>query len=101
MTVIVPTIKPPKFASEAEEADWYPAHPEYVTELFERARAEGRLVPARVIDPSERTSPVTLRLSQGDLEKARAQAAEKGLGYQTYIKMLLREALTKNEAVAK
>jgi len=33
----------PKFATEEEEADWYPAHPEYVEEQFRLAKAEGRL----------------------------------------------------------
>jgi len=35
------------------------------------------------------------------LETARRLAAQKGLGYQTYIKMLLREALEKNAGAAK
>lgn len=41
---------------------------------------------------------MTLRIPKEDLETARQLAAKKGLGYQTYIKMLLREALAKNGA---
>jgi hypothetical protein len=37
--------------------------------------------------------PVTIRMPPYDLEAARRLAAEKGLPYQTYIKVLLREAL--------
>jgi len=88
-------IKKPKFSSESEESDWHGANPGYVLQQLQLAEAKGRLVPAPVIDRSELTTPITLRISQGDLEKARAQAAEKGLGYQTYIKMLLHEALAK------
>jgi predicted DNA binding CopG/RHH family protein len=34
-----------------------------------------------------------LRLQANDIETARAIAAQKGIGYQTYVKMLLHEAL--------
>ena len=37
--------------------------------------------------------PVTIRMPPQDLATARRLAAEKGLPYQTYIKVLLREAL--------
>jgi len=37
---------------------------------------------------------VTIRLSLADLERARKQAERRGLRYQTYVKMLLHEALT-------
>ena len=33
----------PKFSSEAEEAAWWDAHPEVITELFLKARKEGRI----------------------------------------------------------
>ena len=37
--------------------------------------------------------PVTIRLDVNDIERAEQQAKVKGLKYQTYIKMLLHEAL--------
>lgn len=37
--------------------------------------------------------PVTIRLDVNDIERAEQQAKAKGLKYQTYIKMLLHEAL--------
>src|SRR5258705_250961 len=40
--------------------------------------------------------PVTIRMLPDDLETLRRVAAEKGLPYQTYIKVLLREALRGN-----
>jgi predicted DNA binding CopG/RHH family protein len=37
--------------------------------------------------------PVTIRLPMEDIDVARNLAAAKGMGYQTYIRMLLREVL--------
>jgi hypothetical protein len=42
--------------------------------------------------------PVSIRLPASDIAKAKSIAERKGVGYQTYIKMLLHEALAK-EAV--
>ncbi len=41
---------------------------------------------------------ITIRLGNGELALARQQAEAKGLKYQTYIKMLLHEALMGNSA---
>jgi hypothetical protein len=35
--------KMPRFKSEKEEAEWWDAHPEIITELFLKARKEGRI----------------------------------------------------------
>src|SRR5207247_419087 len=40
---------------------------------------------------------ITIRLAEDDLTRARTFAAEKGLRYQTYLKMLLHEALNSEE----
>jgi predicted DNA binding CopG/RHH family protein len=94
---VVSKLTKPKFASEAEEAAWYPAHPEYLEALFKQAAKEGKLgrgTAARILGF---TKPVTIRLSEEDLEKSRVQAEKKGLRYQTYLKMLLHEALANAE----
>ncbi len=100
MRVIVDKNELPTFASEEEEAARYPAHPEFVIGLFERAEAEGRLVGGPVVKRSDLTTPVALRISEGDLERAKAQAEIKGVGYQTYMTILLHEALAKVESDA-
>jgi predicted DNA binding CopG/RHH family protein len=41
---------------------------------------------------------VTIRLSNSEIARAKQQAEAKGLRYQTYIKMLLHEALGRNPA---
>jgi predicted DNA binding CopG/RHH family protein len=76
--------------------------------LFEQAEKEGALrvggksvgitlskKPESLQKPP--TQKVMLRISTGDLDRARHQAASRGIGYQTYIKMLLREGLNRQE----
>ncbi len=44
---------------------------------------------------------VTIRLANNEIERAKQQAKAKGLPYQTYIKMLLHEGLTRNQVETK
>jgi predicted DNA binding CopG/RHH family protein len=77
----------PKFHTEAEEAKWWDRHPDIAAEIMERALKSGkarRRVPLKT---------VTMRLPVLDIEVATKFAERKGLRYQTYIKMLLHEAL--------
>lgn len=83
----------PKFRSEKQEAEWWDAHPELATRLLKQAIQQGAV--------ERRPSPtriVTMRLPVRDLEAARQLADRKGLPYQTYIKMLLHQALQKEQA---
>jgi predicted DNA binding CopG/RHH family protein len=80
----------PRFKTEAEEAFWWDAHPDFLTEQFEKAAKEGRL--QRGIPKSK---SVTIRVPVTDLETAQRLAERKGLPYQTYMKMLLHQALEK------
>jgi predicted DNA binding CopG/RHH family protein len=79
----------PKFRTEAEEAKWWDSHPETATEIMKRALKSGK---ARRAVPLQ---TVTMRLPVPDIKTARDLAHQKGLPYQTYIKMLLHEALKK------
>jgi len=84
----------PKFKSEAEEAAWWDSHPETAAEIMEQALKSGkarRKVPLKT---------VTMRLPLADLEAAQDLANRKGLPYQTYIKMVLHEALQKKRRSA-
>jgi predicted DNA binding CopG/RHH family protein len=40
---------------------------------------------------------ITIRIANSDIERARKRAEKKGIGYQMYIKMLLRESLDREE----
>lgn len=87
----------PEFSSEAEEAAWWDAHrSEIEAEIRQRVRQKPLLTLGSLLQGTKPSHPITLRISTQDLETARRLAARKGLGYQTYIKMLLREALEKH-----
>jgi predicted DNA binding CopG/RHH family protein len=82
----------PQFRTEAQEADWWDTHPEVATEIMRRAIKSGK---------AKRTVPlktVTMRLPVPDIKAARDLAHQKGLPYQTYIKMLLHQALEKERS---
>ena len=96
--------------TEAEEARWFEDNQDRLLKLFEQAEKEGAL---RVggksvgITLSKKTETVRrppsqkvmLRIPTGDVDRARRQAADKGIRYQTYIKMLLRAGLDRGEKV--
>jgi hypothetical protein len=84
----------PRFHTETEEAGWWDSHPEVATEIMKRAVKSGR---ARRAVPLK---TVTMRLPLPDLKAAQDLAHHKGLPYQTYIKMLLHEALERERRSA-
>jgi len=103
--------KLPKFANEAEEAKWWFENQELIGSEFEKAAKEGRLrrggirrlcaekgIPFVEPQPSAPIPTTTIRLDPDDIAKARVQAAERGLRYQTYLKMIIHEALRNVEA---
>ena len=81
----------PKFKSEAQEAAWWDANADFIAETFERAKAEGRVI------RRPPTKSVAIRLPVDDIVRARRLAQQKGVGYQTLVKMLLHEALSREE----
>ena len=88
----------PKFSSEKEEADWWFNNPDYILQEFKRAKAEGRLghgTAMRQMAERQAAKSTTIRLDPTDLSLAKEQAEKKGLRYQTYLKMLIHEALRK------
>ena len=87
----------PKFSGEAEEAAWWDAHRSSIeAEIRRRMKQKRPLSLASLLQGAKPSQPITLRIPKEDLDTARRLAARKGLGYQTYIKMLLREALAKS-----
>jgi predicted DNA binding CopG/RHH family protein len=82
----------PDFKSEAEEAKWWFDHQDELDKDFEQAAKEGRLgrgTAARIGG----IPTTTIRLDPEDIALAREQASQRGLKYQTYLKMLVHEAL--------
>jgi predicted DNA binding CopG/RHH family protein len=86
----------PEFTSEAEEAKWWFDNQDALDREFAQAAEEGRL---GVWTAAKRMGipTTTIRLDPADIELARKQAEKRGLKYQTYLKMLLHEALLKAE----
>jgi predicted DNA binding CopG/RHH family protein len=100
--------KQPHFKSEAQEAEWWAKNQDVIANRFEQAKALGKLgkgTVARVARARAKqagASPtITIRLAEDDLARARTLAAKKGLRYQTYLKMLLHQALDSEEHDAK
>jgi hypothetical protein len=95
----VPTI--PRFSNEAEEAEWWYQERDRLTRQAEDALARGELKLRRLVpSPVQGTSSarnITIRVAERDLMRARDLAAKRGLRYQTYLKMLLHEALDSEE----
>ena len=91
MTKILET---PEFKTEQEEADWWdsPDGQAASLKLLQDARQNGTLrrrTPAR----QGQTPTTTIRLDPKDIELAKSQAEQRGLRYQTYLKMLIHQAL--------
>ena len=104
-------LKIPKFATEAEEAKWWYENEDLIFKEFQKAAKEGRLGRGGIRrlfaengipfpEPQKTPSPTpttTIRLDPEDIAKARIQAAKRGLRYQTYLKMIIHEALQEVE----
>jgi hypothetical protein len=88
----------PGFKSEQEEAAWWDAHPEVITELFLNARKAGRIKRLPVVRGM--TKPITIRMPVADVEVAQEIAQRRGVPYQTYIKGLLHQALERERKVS-
>ena len=89
----------PKFATEAEEAEWWDQNRGMVSRDFREAGQKGevRKVTAESLRARQAARPVTIRLAESDIALAQQQAARKGLPYQTYIRSLLHETLVERE----
>ena len=94
------SLKMPKFTTESEEADWWasPAGRTYVKRKSAEIQSKKlKLTESRVVAGLNRKSTVqiAIRLPEADIAQAREIAERKGIGYQTLLKMLVREGLTR------
>ncbi len=85
------------FANEAEEAAWWEANEATLADALEKSMAEGRIAYGTLVITGDSTVAKG-RLDPEDIAKARVQAAERGLRYQTYLKMIIHEALRSAES---
>jgi predicted DNA binding CopG/RHH family protein len=93
------TLKIPEFKTERDEAQWWVENQDQLAPQFERAAAEGKLGRGTVALRGN-TPTTTIRLDPEDIAKARFHAERKGLKYQTYLKMLIRQALHEEDVQA-
>ena len=88
----------PRFKNESEEADWWasPAGRAYLKQKSAEARTlDVKPRGSKLVTSlnKKRSIQIAIRLPESDLEKARALAERKGVGYQTLLKMFVREGL--------
>ena len=88
----------PDFKSEKEEADWWDNNQALILREFEEAARDGTLTRGTVAKRAGLTPTTTIRLDPTDIELARVQAERRGLKYQTYLKMIIHQALTSEAA---
>lgn len=81
-------IEVPEFKTSQEEAEWFDANRDALMDLVSKY---GKWVGPRQVD---RTQQLTLRIAVSDVERARAIAKDKGIGYQTVLKQAIRKGLT-------
>jgi hypothetical protein len=90
-------IEIPKFATQAEEADWWASREgrAFLKDAAANSPKSGTAKGSRLVGKLNRTTSVqiALRLPEPDVAKARELATRKGIGYQTLLKMLVHEGL--------
>jgi predicted DNA binding CopG/RHH family protein len=86
--------------NEAEEAAWWDANSERLMieaakrGTLKRGTLEQVWAEMKTAAQREETRLLSLRIPVSDIERAKAQAEKKGMGYQTYLKSLLHQALS-------
>ena len=94
------TLRFPKFQSESEEADWWasPAGRAFVERKSTEMQLKGTKPKGSPLVAALRKKAsvqIAIRLPETDLARARKIAERKGIGYQTLLKMLVHEGLTR------
>jgi predicted DNA binding CopG/RHH family protein len=85
-------LQTPEFKSEAEEARWYEKNQDALLAEFKDAAKDG-VLGRGTLAKRGLTPTTTIRLDKRDIELAKQQAEQRGLRYQTYLKMLIHQAL--------
>ena len=89
------TLQTPEFKNEAEEAAWWDANPDTAFGVLQQAAVDGTLGRGTL---ARRLAPTSIRLDTADIVLAKEQAQKRGIGYQTYLKMIIRQHLREEAA---
>jgi predicted DNA binding CopG/RHH family protein len=92
------TLKIPEFKNETEEAAWWDSHPAETLSVFEQAPKDGTLGRGTLARRSQ-TAATSIRLDTADIELAKRLASQRGLRYQTYLKMIIHQHLLKEAGI--
>ncbi|MBF8305834.1 MAG: hypothetical protein HW398_1022 [Acidobacteria bacterium] len=92
------SVRMPKFRNESQEGDWWasPAGRAYVKQKSAEPQLQGMKTRGSNLVAKlnqKRSRQIAIRLRETDLAQARKIAERKGIGYQTLLKMLVREGL--------
>lgn len=93
----------PKFSSEAEEAEWWYRNRDTISRDLKQVAEAGELktltreLLQERLQTSANSRNITIRMQESEIERVRRLAEKKGVGYQTYMKILLREALDRED----
>jgi hypothetical protein len=91
-------VRMPSFKNESEEGDWWASRVGrvFVERKAAEVRAKGvKFKGSKLIEQMKRRASreIALRLPESDLAQARRLEERKSIGYQTLLKMLVREGL--------
>ncbi len=95
----------PKFATETEEADWWYDNRHLVEQEFLKGFEQGTLrrgtLKRRVQEAEARKlAEVSISLDLQDAARANAAAQKRGITYEAFVRMLVHQALEREEASA-
>ena len=94
----------PRFATEAEEAEWWDQHmDEAGGKLLEAMRdaTVHRGGPVAILRERREKAAVSISLSKADIRRAQTRAAEKGVDVESYIADLVHRALQRAGGAAR
>ncbi len=86
------TLKTPEFENDQQAAEWFDSNQDELLVQFQQADREGTLTRGTLARRGL-TSKTSIRLDEADIEMAKVQAEKRGLRYQTYLKMIIHQAL--------
>jgi hypothetical protein len=92
--------KVPEFKTEADEAQWWNDHVGMGAEELAHEGVGKRGAVRKLIKDAGEWRNIIIRLPVHDIERAQELAEKKGIGYQTYMELLLREALDREQLKA-
>jgi hypothetical protein len=89
----------PAFKSEGEEAQWWFDNREALGDEFVQAINEGRVTKGAMVARGLIRTP-SIQIDPEDLSRAKVLAEKKGVRYQTYLQVLIHDALDREAKMA-